>query len=89
MNKWMLTLNYFLAQDMGKPIKRKDYLRTMKRFNLKPVTCDNNRNILMTAGYLQRIKRGVYKVTQPISIYLTYTQARKEAYPNPCPVYKE
>ena len=61
-------------------ISRREYLDKLARFNIKPVTGDNNRCILMTAGYLGRVTPGVYKLLKKIPHTLTYTQARKEAY---------
>ena len=84
MNKWETCLDYFLYGQRHYGcnfINRKIYLQHLSRFNIGPVTCDNNRCILMTAGYLARIKLGVYKLTaKRIPANLTYSQARREAY---------
>lgn len=80
MNKWMKISNYFGESDLFVPLTRKDYLLAMKKIHIRPITADYNRCILMTAGYLRRIKRGVYEKVKSIPFYLTYMQARKEAY---------
>jgi len=82
MNKWERIRNYFIMLNFDENIKRKVYLKFMKKwYRMRPITCDNCRCILMTAGYLKRVKRGVYKKINCIPRDLTYMQARYQAYP--------
>lgn len=80
-NKWEKVRDYFKCIGIDKDVTRKQYLADMASiYGIRKVTCDNCRCILMTAGYLMRVKRGIYKKIKCIPYYLTYMQARQEAY---------
>lgn len=80
-SKWDKIRQYFIMCNFNTDITRKEYLKTMyKKHKIKPITCDNCRCILMTAGYLSRAIRGVYRKSNEIPYHLTYTEARIEAY---------
>ena len=82
MNKFEMVKTYFRNCSYRKDITRKEYIAFMSStYGLGAVTCDNCRCILMTAGYLGRPGRGIYRKIRYIPYCLTYMQARNEAYP--------
>jgi hypothetical protein len=64
--------------EVGETIGRKQILNITQL--LRPWTMDTYRTYLTAAGYLMRVKRGMYKRIKPFPSSFTMRQCRREAY---------
>ena len=83
-NYWTLTCRYFRDEvGVGSVGRRQHMLRCVIPASYKhDHTIDTYRNVLTQAGYLKRIRLGVYLVVKMIPLDLTYSKARDQAYPD-------
>jgi len=85
MKKWNEFLNYFVNIPVGTIVERQDILLIgtggcYVDKNDTASNIDQFRNILTKCGFLEKITKGKYKLTKPVDINITMSEAKKIAY---------
>lgn len=83
MNQFTLVKNIILSESVGSNITRQYMLSAMRNYcsvNASWRTLDSIRNYFTQAGYLQKIRLGVYKIIKKPNENMTKSQLLEEAY---------
>ncbi len=82
MTKFEKTVKFFNRKKVNTVITRKELLNKLENGRTSETKTDHYRKALELAGYIHRVSRGIYSKNIRIPTSLTWSQLRKQVYPN-------